>query len=304
MKRLSGQTKVPSCAGATRSSPTSARIELDAFLRRQRERCEVEADDAVMSHKSPKIDALLAGHPELPGFNRHYVGFFRCFNAQLYYEAHDILEEVWLPIRSTPQSKFYKGLIQMAGGFVHLQKQQLGPASRLFAFALVNFDPYPARLPCRDRSRRDPRPLPRTPAGHRRFGRDPQSRGHRRTRRRRLALPRGWSFELKADQIPVKQRDRDGKDRRTTFNRDLKHHPVGRARERLRCKAVRLRRRAASASPLQETHGMANVTATSVEVPTLSSRLGKIPVAAEIGLVPCRLFVMLTVTDFSCARRG
>jgi predicted metal-dependent hydrolase len=98
-----------------------------------------------MSHKSPKIDALLAGFAELPGFDRHYVGFFRCFNAQLYYEAHDVLEEIWLPIRGRPQARFYQGLIQMAGGFVHLQKQRLGPASRLFALALANFEEYPAR---------------------------------------------------------------------------------------------------------------------------------------------------------------
>ena len=98
-----------------------------------------------MSHKSPKIEALLAGFADLPDFNRHYVGFFRCFNAQLYYEAHDVLEEVWLPIRGQIQAKFYQGLIQMAGGFVHLQKKRLGPAGRLFALALANFEAYPAR---------------------------------------------------------------------------------------------------------------------------------------------------------------
>jgi predicted metal-dependent hydrolase len=98
-----------------------------------------------MTHKSPKIDALLAGFAELPGFDRHYIGFFRCFNAQLYYEAHDVLEEVWLPIRGQAQAKYYQGLIQMAGGFVHLQKQRLGPASRLFALALANFELYPER---------------------------------------------------------------------------------------------------------------------------------------------------------------
>ena len=97
-----------------------------------------------MTHKTPKIDAMLAGMAEIPGFDRHYVGFFRCFNAQLYYEAHDVLEEVWLPIRGQAQAKFYQGLIQMAGGFVHLQKQRLGPAARLFALALVNFEAYPA----------------------------------------------------------------------------------------------------------------------------------------------------------------
>jgi len=97
-----------------------------------------------MTHKSPKIEALLSGFADLPDFNRHYTGFFRCFNAQLYYEAHDVLEEVWLPIRGQAQAKFYQGLIQMAGGFVHLQKQRLGPAARLFALALANFEPYPA----------------------------------------------------------------------------------------------------------------------------------------------------------------
>src|SRR5438045_3475396 len=70
---------------------------------------------ATMTHKTPKIDAMLAGMEEIPGFDRHYVGFFRCFNAQLYYEAHDVLEEVWLPIRGQPQARFYQGLIQTAG---------------------------------------------------------------------------------------------------------------------------------------------------------------------------------------------
>jgi predicted metal-dependent hydrolase len=99
----------------------------------------------VATHKSPKIDALLAQFEHSPEFNRHYVGFFRCFNAQIYYEAHDVLEEVWLPIRGQAQAKFYQGLIQMAGAFVHLQKNRLGPSARLFALALKNFEHYPVR---------------------------------------------------------------------------------------------------------------------------------------------------------------
>jgi hypothetical protein len=97
----------------------------------------------MATHKSPKIDALVAKFGEVPGFSRHYTGFFHCFNAQFYYEAHDVLEEIWLPVRRTPEAKFYQGLIQMAGGFVHLQKNRLGPAGRLFALALVNFEPFP-----------------------------------------------------------------------------------------------------------------------------------------------------------------
>jgi len=99
----------------------------------------------MATHKSPKIDALLAQFEESSDFNRHYIGFFRCFNAQIYYEAHDVLEEVWLPIRGQEQAKFYQGLIQMAGAFVHLQKERLGPSARLFALALKNFEAYPER---------------------------------------------------------------------------------------------------------------------------------------------------------------
>ena len=81
-----------------------------------------------MSHKSPKIEALIADIPDDGLHARHYLGFFKCFNAQFYYEAHDVLEELWLPLRGTPQARFYQGLIQVAGGFVHLQKNRIAPA--------------------------------------------------------------------------------------------------------------------------------------------------------------------------------
>ena len=105
-----------------------------------------------MTHKSPKIEKLLADVADDGIHARHYLGYFACFNRQLYYEAHDVLEELWLPIRGTPQARFYQGLIQVAGGFVHLQKtaqsdgrfNRIGPAARLFALALANFESYPA----------------------------------------------------------------------------------------------------------------------------------------------------------------
>ena len=50
-----------------------------------------------------------------------YRGFFRCWNEQRYYEAHDVLEHLWLETRSEA-ANYFKGLIQAAGGFVHLQK--------------------------------------------------------------------------------------------------------------------------------------------------------------------------------------
>lgn len=97
-----------------------------------------------MSKKSPKIAALIA---ELHGqrFDPHYLGYFACFNRQLFYEAHDVLEELWLAQgKAGPNYSFYKGLIQLAGAFVHLQKNRLRPAVALFNLAETNLRKYPA----------------------------------------------------------------------------------------------------------------------------------------------------------------
>lgn len=84
-----------------------------------------------------------------------YVGFFRCWNEQRYYEAHDVLEHLWLRTKSE-DANYFKGLIQAAGGFVHLQKQharpthpkdgrRMYPAVRLFRLAQRNLTPYAPR---------------------------------------------------------------------------------------------------------------------------------------------------------------
>lgn len=68
----------------------------------------------------------------VPGSSWHpcYVEYFRLFNNGQYYEAHDILEHVWLG-SPDPQYTFYKALIQVAGGFVHLKLHFLAPAHRV-----------------------------------------------------------------------------------------------------------------------------------------------------------------------------
>ena len=85
------------------------------------------------------IDGL-RGHE----LDAHYLGFFECFNRQLFYEAHDVLEDLWLVQRNGPNGAFYKGLIQLAGAFVHLQKNRLRPAAALFKLAAANLQKYPA----------------------------------------------------------------------------------------------------------------------------------------------------------------
>ena len=94
-----------------------------------------------MSHKTPKIAALIESCQGQP-ISAHYLGFFECFNRQLYFEAHEVLEELWLEDRHGPSGDFYKGLIQMAGAFVHVQKARPGPAAALFRLAQKNLRTY------------------------------------------------------------------------------------------------------------------------------------------------------------------
>jgi predicted metal-dependent hydrolase len=96
-----------------------------------------------MSSKAEKITAMLAG-AQSEGIDPYYAGYFAYFNRGLFYEAHDVLEQLWLPQRASGNGLFYKGLIQLAGAFVHLQKNRPGPAAALFKLARKNLIPYPA----------------------------------------------------------------------------------------------------------------------------------------------------------------
>ena len=78
----------------------------------------------------------------------HYSGYFDCFNRGLFYAAHEVLEELWLQDKHGPNGAFCKGLIQLAGAFVHLQKDRLRPAAALFKLALANLNNYPRVHEC------------------------------------------------------------------------------------------------------------------------------------------------------------
>ena len=96
-----------------------------------------------MSKKSAKIAALVeACGGQEP--DAHYFAFFQCFNRGSFYEAHEVLEVLWLGDRQGPNGPFYKGLIQLAGAFVHLKKGRLAPAAALFKLARANLEKYPA----------------------------------------------------------------------------------------------------------------------------------------------------------------
>jgi predicted metal-dependent hydrolase len=94
-----------------------------------------------VTHKSEKVFELLKD-VDPKGHDIRYAGYFELFNRGKFYEAHDVLEDLWLPIRKQPEGDFYKGLIQLAGAFVHLQKQRLRPAAALFKLARTNLSKF------------------------------------------------------------------------------------------------------------------------------------------------------------------
>ena len=102
-----------------------------------------------MSGKSSRISVLWEG-VNARGRDVRYAAYFHHFNRGDYYEAHDVLESLWLEQgREAKSAAFYKGLIQLAGGFVHMRKhhehpthrvhaRRLGPAARLLKLAENN----------------------------------------------------------------------------------------------------------------------------------------------------------------------
>ena len=106
-----------------------------------------------MSGKSSRISVLWEG-VDSRGWDVRYAAYFHHFNRGDYYEAHDVLESLWLEGgRGAESASFYQGLIQLAGGFVHLRKHfehpthrvhgnRLNPAARLLLLAEKNIRPY------------------------------------------------------------------------------------------------------------------------------------------------------------------
>jgi len=103
--------------------------------------------------KHARVAAFVKTLEEQAGyFHPCYEGYFQCFNAGDYYEAHDVLEHLWLDCQDADHL-YFKGLIQIAGAFVHLKKQharphhptdgrRLFPAVRLFSLGLANVEPF------------------------------------------------------------------------------------------------------------------------------------------------------------------
>jgi len=69
------------------------------------------------------------------------MGFIERFNSQAYFEAHEVLEELWLKTQGDHRD-FYKGLIQTAAVFLKLEQGKPDPAARLAQRAASHLEKY------------------------------------------------------------------------------------------------------------------------------------------------------------------
>lgn len=70
-----------------------------------------------------------------------YLEYFRLFREEKFFEAHEILENLWRETKGEDR-EFYHGLIQLAAALVHFQKANLKGAKELFRTASHYLEPY------------------------------------------------------------------------------------------------------------------------------------------------------------------
>lgn len=68
----------------------------------------------------------------------------RLFDAQRFFEAHELLEGVWRSDSERGDRGFWKGLTQMAVGWCHMQRGNAPGAVSVLSRAVANLEPYPS----------------------------------------------------------------------------------------------------------------------------------------------------------------
>ena len=62
--------------------------------------------------------------------DRHLSDFIELFNSKCFFDAHEVLEDLWIESEGEVKD-FYKGLIQCAVAFVHLQRNNFRGAKKV-----------------------------------------------------------------------------------------------------------------------------------------------------------------------------
>jgi predicted metal-dependent hydrolase len=85
--------------------------------------------------------AIQDDEPQTPEHPEQVLRFVARFDRGDYWLAHEELEDLWLEDRSD----LYKGLIQVAAAFVHVDRNNWNGAAKMFASATSLLNDYPAR---------------------------------------------------------------------------------------------------------------------------------------------------------------
>ncbi len=76
-------------------------------------------------------------------YDRRYLEYFENFNAERYFESHEVLEDLWLEDTS-PDKLFLQGLIQLAAAIHHLRNGNGSGATKLLALGTEKLSRYPS----------------------------------------------------------------------------------------------------------------------------------------------------------------
>lgn len=81
----------------------------------------------------------------MSGLEPGYLEGLRLFNEGAFWEAHEALEAVWLPLpKGDPEKRFYQALILLSAAFLHRGRGAARPALRCYRSAMAKLDGLPA----------------------------------------------------------------------------------------------------------------------------------------------------------------
>src|SRR5262245_3896419 len=75
------------------------------------------------------------------GYPAQYLEGLRLFNAEDFFESHEILEELWSETQDE-RKKFYQGLIQAAVALLHFGNGNLGGAKKVYLTSRKYLEAY------------------------------------------------------------------------------------------------------------------------------------------------------------------
>ncbi len=75
------------------------------------------------------------------GYPEQYLEGLRLFNAEDFFESHEVLEELWSETQDE-RKKFYQGLIQAAVALLHFGNGNLGGAKKVYLTSRKYLEAY------------------------------------------------------------------------------------------------------------------------------------------------------------------